>query len=223
MASIVIDCREKRLISLVPEALVEQLDVGDILVGDSLLFERKTPSDLEGSILDGRWRDQLARMIRSRDEGGYRPAVLVEGRIPRGESGDRMRSAAAGAFVRDGIPCLEMDGPEELAAFVRAAAKRAARNEAPSSQRALPKRSAGLRSCPKRVAVAQLTVVPGVSDKTAVALLGACGSMEEWISTWGAMDPEARRAAFAETRPSGRRLGKALAERIDSLMFVSRV
>jgi ERCC4-type nuclease len=219
-ARIVVDSRERGLAALLPEADVQQLNVGDVIVGDRILFERKTPSDLEGSILDGRWRDQLARMVKAREEGGYRPAVLIEGRIPVGDGGDRLRSAATGAFVRDGIPCFETDGAVELAAFVRSTAKRVAGNEPPSSQRALAKRSSGLMSSPQRVAVAQLSVIPGLSDRTAEALLGHCSCLSEWVALWAAIDPEMRRTAFAETRPSGgRRIGKSVAERVNSLMF----
>lgn len=202
-------------------ATTAALGVGDVLIGDRVLLERKTPRDLDASIADGRWRDQLARMAAARDEHGYRLGVVVEGRVPKGPAWDRVRSAMAGAFVRDGVPCFEVDGPAELARLVRLLSRRADRGEPPSAQRALPRRGGGLMADPRRVAVAQLSVVPGVSDRVAETLLGGHACTREWVAAWAAHAPAARRKAFAEMVVAGgtRRVGPAVAARVDALVF----
>lgn len=220
---IVIDYRETRLAADLPDAKTASLGVGDVLIGDRVLLERKTPQDLDASISDGRWRDQLARMLAARDESGYCLGVVVEGRVPKDPCWDHVRSAMAGAFVRDGVPCFEVDGPAELAQFVRLLHIRVERNEPASSQRALPKRSGGLMSDPRRVAIAQLTVVSGVSDRVAETLLGECASMREWVMAWSVHSASSRRAAFAAMGAVGtsRRIGPSVAARVDSLVFGS--
>jgi DNA excision repair protein ERCC-4 len=78
-----VDVRERG--SGVPEALHEmgaavvyqQLGVGDYLVSDRVVFERKTVADLVSSVFDGRLFDQARRMR----EYYERPVVLVEGSL----------------------------------------------------------------------------------------------------------------------------------------------
>eukprot|EP00873_Tetraselmis_striata_P026906 jgi/Tetstr1/447170/TSEL_034607.t1 len=220
---IVIDYRETRLAADLPDAATASLGVGDVLIGDRVLLERKTPRDLDASISDGRWRDQLARMIAARTAMGYCLGVVVEGRVPPDPCWDHVRSAMAGAFVRDGVPCFEVAGPAELAQFVHLLSRRVDRNETASSQRALPRRGGGLMADPRRVAIAQLSVVSGVSDRVAETLLGECASMREWVVAWSEHSPSLRRRAFAAMGVAGgsRRIGPAVAARVDALVFGS--
>lgn len=81
IASITYDHREER--SGIPGLLLmedleleaAQLPVGDYLVSERLLIERKSIADLYASLKDGRLFDQMGRMR----EVYSRPVLLVEG------------------------------------------------------------------------------------------------------------------------------------------------
>ena len=69
--NLVIDCREKKLVSLLEQKQiamsVESLPLGDICIKDKMgslvaLFERKTIQDLLSSISDGRYEEQSFRL-----------------------------------------------------------------------------------------------------------------------------------------------------------------
>jgi ERCC4-type nuclease len=66
-ATIVLDVRERALISAMPEAATAQLQIGDVEIRISgtrvLVVERKTLADLAASIKDGRYREQKARLL----------------------------------------------------------------------------------------------------------------------------------------------------------------
>ena len=57
---------------------LEQLDVGDYLVDDGVLVERKTYADFATSLVDGRLFSQAAALARS----PHRPVLLLEGPKP---------------------------------------------------------------------------------------------------------------------------------------------
>ncbi len=69
-----IDCREKDLIKELDNLNFlekEKLELGDVLIESDtniILIERKTCSDLIGSILDGRFRDQKQRLLLFKEE-----------------------------------------------------------------------------------------------------------------------------------------------------------
>jgi ERCC4-type nuclease len=52
-----------------------RLTTGDYLIGNDMLFERKSVADLAASFVDGRLFPQVARVAHS----GYRPLLLIEG------------------------------------------------------------------------------------------------------------------------------------------------
>ena len=80
-ARIIIDNRERNL-SIIEglekngiDLSFAQLPVGDYILSDRICVERKTSSDLEGSIINARLFDQLERLRASFDK----PMLLVEG------------------------------------------------------------------------------------------------------------------------------------------------
>jgi ERCC4-type nuclease len=84
--SLKIDCREKDLIqccSLVNKDIsvdIIQLPLGDCIINNSLIIERKTLTDLAASIKDGRYREQSFRLQKSLEEG-YKVLYLIEGNL----------------------------------------------------------------------------------------------------------------------------------------------
>lgn len=88
-----LDNREHGLRELMPEIPIFTLPVGDIWIGvigdekeitkNGLIIERKSASDLEASILDGRYREQRSRLIGYSIEKSAHPIYIIEGDLDR--------------------------------------------------------------------------------------------------------------------------------------------
>lgn len=110
---ILVDSRESKILALMREkndykVCKGLLDVGDvhILKEDELLYvlERKTFSDFEGSLRDGRYREQRGRLsLLSQESGGrVKIAYLLEGGGPT--------SKRPASLLRSSVNRLEDDG-----------------------------------------------------------------------------------------------------------------
>lgn len=87
-----IDDREHGLIPLVRSFKTTHLPIGDIWVGldcsgnpaaHGVILERKSVADLEASILDGRYKEQRARLLAFAQERKVHPAYIIEGDLDR--------------------------------------------------------------------------------------------------------------------------------------------
>lgn len=99
----IVDCREHGLIAELrglstdittqtAALLIKQLPIADIWIGataennpaaNGLLIERKAVADLEASILDGRYREQRARLLSAATEAKAHPVYIIEGDLDR--------------------------------------------------------------------------------------------------------------------------------------------
>ncbi len=97
-----------------------QMEVGDFLVSDRLVIERKTVSDFEASVIDGRLFDQAMRM-----EPYETPVMILEGerRIERIHE-NAFRGALVALVIDFGIQVLYSSNEEETAKLIYALAKR---------------------------------------------------------------------------------------------------
>jgi ERCC4-type nuclease len=100
------------------ELAVSRLPLGDYLVDDKLLFERKTLQDLIHSIKDGRLFSQAARLAAS----DFQAIIILEG-TSSDISGSKMRrEAIQGALIHVsvvlGIPLLRSISPQETASLI---------------------------------------------------------------------------------------------------------
>ncbi|MFO7936194.1 MAG: ERCC4 domain-containing protein [Kiritimatiellia bacterium] len=92
---------------------VERLRVGDFLVNQHWVFERKTIADLCASLVDGRLFRQALKRLKS---SGY-PVIILEGRSKDAEEVHVSRESIQGALITlsvfFNIPVLRaMDGEE---------------------------------------------------------------------------------------------------------------
>ena len=104
---------------------VSRLKLGDYLVDNRFIFERKTLADLVAAIVDGRLFGQATRLAASR----LRPAIILEG-TSRDLAGRRIRvEAVQGALVTValfcGIPILRTRTSEETVRTMLFAARQA--------------------------------------------------------------------------------------------------
>jgi ERCC4-type nuclease len=122
--SLVIDCRERRLLELLPHAQRENLALGDVQVrlGETVfVFERKTANDLESSIKDGRYREQKARVLAAVPPA--RVAYFIEGRVARGDK--MLEGAITNMQFRDGVHVVLSANVEDTARWIDAFHRRA--------------------------------------------------------------------------------------------------
>lgn len=84
-----IDYRETDLIKLITPLLtntpidctVLNLEIGDIIIGNRIIIERKTISDLNSSILDGRYNEQSYRLSNATSYHKHNIIYLIEGTL----------------------------------------------------------------------------------------------------------------------------------------------
>lgn len=165
--------RESKKVTLT----IERLAVGDYLLGDRLLVERKTISDLATSIKDGRLLRQASRLASS----PLRGAMILEGTADDLLHIRMRREAIQGAVVSItvvfGIPLLRSRNPEESARLLLYAARQISR----TPSRALPRR--GKRPTGKRrIQLHILQGLPGVGPERAHGLLDAFGSVQAVVT-----------------------------------------
>lgn len=178
--SIIMDDREPR--DLMTPAMarcgcfaveVQHLPVGDYLIDDALLVERKTLPDLVRSIVDGRLFQQALRLVEAR----YPAALILEGSAHDLQECGMRWEAIQGALVTVtlfmGLPVLRSRCPEETVRTFLYAAQQGRTVEADTLTRhsRRPKRKAALQSY-------ILQGLPGVGPKRAKQLLDRFGSVE---------------------------------------------
>ncbi len=185
--------REYEEVSLV----VERLPLGDYLIDEALLIERKTLLDLVTSIKDGRLFRQAHRLAAS----PLRKALILEGTAADLAASGMRREAIQGALIGLtlylGIPLLRSRDAAETAQLMLFAAHQgrvAATGAVPRPGR----RPRGKSRIQARV----LQGLPGVGPQRARCLLETFGSLEEVIQ------------ADAEALASVRGIGRATAETI---------
>ncbi len=175
-----VDVRERG--SGVPEALsqlgaaiiYQQLGVGDYVVSDRVVFERKTVRDLVSSVFDGRLFDQARRL----SEYYEKPIVLVEGDVSSIERYTskvvEVKMALLAVSLDYGIRIVYVEGPEEAAKIIYHTACREQKEE---------RRTVVVHHKPRLESLwmQQLYVVqslPGVGPRLAEKLLEKFGSIE---------------------------------------------
>lgn len=101
----------------VDEFSIEPLETGDFIV-ENCIFERKTPSDFAGSLMEGRLREQVERLVKC-DETPY---ILIEGDMSDFSNLEHtnmpaksLRGMTASILARNGIPVVFCSTPNNLA------------------------------------------------------------------------------------------------------------
>ena len=171
----------------------QQLPVGDYVLSDRLIVERKTGADLVASIKDRRLFDQLARL---RD--AYPQVVLiVEGRPERfPEAGWK---GALGSALRAGVALLQTEDFHETAEWIERLARQ--EGKAASGPRGAARQRKALD--PDRLAEQVAEMLPGVSTVGARRLLEHFGSLHALFS--------ADEAELRQVRGFGKQRAAALA------------
>ena len=124
------DCRVVQCLRKTPAVAVEvkRLALGDYLIDERLLVERKTVSDLAASVCDGRLFCQARRLAAHRTE---KVCVVIEGTSREAEHLGVSREAMQGAVISltlvYGLPLLRSRDPDETARLLLYAGRQLAR------------------------------------------------------------------------------------------------
>ncbi|MCX8184658.1 MAG: ERCC4 domain-containing protein [Sulfolobales archaeon] len=183
MVKIYVDVREKE--SDVPKYLSElgvtvvfkQLSVGDYVIAERVIAERKSVSDLAKSVFDGRFFNQLSRLTREAE----RCFLIVEGGLERLKNlTSNYRAVQAALYyssVISRVPIILTDSPRHTAEILKYFSLKL--QEAPKALSSVSR----LRNKPRDVSIAEwqiyvLSALPGVGVKTAEKLLKRFGSVK---------------------------------------------
>ena len=122
----VIDNREREIIKYFGDKhswiSYKNLDVGDILIGDKIIIERKTLKDLSASIKDGRYKEQKERLVAT-GIPKHNIIFLIEGDLREYEGKyllplSTIRSSILHTLIRDGFSVLRTIDIRESIVFI---------------------------------------------------------------------------------------------------------
>lgn len=130
---IIVDYREqlsetvKKLLEMGIKIEYANLPVGDYLISERVVVERKTFNDFINSIIDKRLFEQARLLLHSYN----RPIILIEGRnqIIRNISEEAIRGAIISLIMDFNIPILWANDAYEAAKFIVTLAKREGSND----------------------------------------------------------------------------------------------
>jgi Fanconi anemia group M protein len=152
------------------DVTVIRLAAGDYAVGAGGLVERKSVLDFHGSVMTGRFWAQIGK-LRAAGARGY---LVLEG--PNIDDGPLQPNAVRGvciAVIELDVALIRTVGPADTARWLHRLAERrhrtAGRERPVYAQRPAP--------TPRTAAEAMLAAVPGVSARSARALLSRFGSV----------------------------------------------
>jgi ERCC4-type nuclease len=225
------DTRERDLIPKLPSISTRNLPVGDIWIGLSgedvapggVVAERKTVADLEASILDGRYREQKARLLTYCQQVGARPLYIIEGQLDRlgGKfTEDVLRKFLNRLQLRYGVAVIQTDSIDSTANLCRVLLEQWQKDSTVfyledgaqkeySHTVSVSKRAN--REDPKAFACLVLQQCPGVSAPIASSLIEAFHTLEGVMK---ASETEMANVKVTEKR----RVGPAAAKRLYNLL-----
>ncbi|MCL5122828.1 MAG: helix-hairpin-helix domain-containing protein [Candidatus Marsarchaeota archaeon] len=179
---IIIDSRERNteLISALEnrgiEAAIKTLAVGDYIISDRVGIERKTVSDFESSLMNGRMFEQLARL----KEAYERPILLIEGsREDFRLKQNVVFGAIISMYIDDNLQVLLSEGIDDTADMLLSLAK-----HEQSGRTRMPSLKGGAHAyTDSEYQEYMVGNLPGVGPKLAKALLSHFGSIRNIASS----------------------------------------
>jgi len=171
-AHVIYDHREER--STIPGLLAldglscesAQLAVGDYILSDRLVVERKTATDLIASIKDRRLWEQMGRL-----KEAYPIIILILEGAPTRFPSEGWKGALGSVMTMGGVSIIQTLDAEETAEWIARLARREERG--PTSARGGKRKSKD----PDRLLEAVLSSLPGISSKGAERLLDHFGNL----------------------------------------------
>ena len=227
-----IDTREKKLLPYIQcEYIEKQLDLGDIFIDSSsykLMIERKTISDFNASLRDGRYRNQKLRLLEWRDTDitMKRVIYILE------TNGDTKDSAYWGAVInaslRDNIIVIQSDNTKKTAEIIDDIKKKVDDNKFENLK--ITRNEIYLEGCnnnkkgdysnPATFYLGALTLIPGISKNISAEIVQRFPTLILLIDeikknlTNTELKMKKRLQFLSDIKINERRLGDKLAEKI---------
>ena len=245
---LVIDNRETELIEKLKEKKikfsVEQLDVGDILYRNGeeviLIIERKSVNDLKASICDGRGREQKARLLGSTPK--ERIMYLIEGSLDKpleskisGVPVSTLVGSLINTQLRDGIKVYKTYSMNESVEFVCKLHDKIEKdgdeyfNEKEQKTSSVEYAATLKKSKKANMThavwfIAQLSLIPQVTEKVAVEIIKKYPSVRDLIKVYESTPEHLRAKLLADIKfplknEKSRRIGDKISERIYQFFF----
>ncbi len=234
----IIDTRERDLNNILqPQEgySCSQLHVGDIYIGadkessqileNGLVIERKSIKDLEASILDGRYREQRARILSYCNEKKAQPIYILEGQLS--SLTGRLQKKALLKFINRlvlhyNIPVLQTQNVGETAELIMALLEQW--KEDPKSlcrTTEIVKVSDGIHvqkkvnaNDPRQFIIASLANCPGISVKMAEAIVDKFTTLQAIML--------ASESEIASIKVSNRKIGPVVGKRLHDILNASK-
>ena len=176
---------------------IKRLSLGDYVVDNRLVFERKTLQDFALSIIDGRLFRQASRLAGS----NYKSILILEGTgkelVETGVRREAMQGALITISLLLGIPVLRSMNPSESARLIVYASR-----QFKSFARGVVQRPGSQPKGRRKMQLFILQGLPGVGGERAARLLDSFGSVEAVIT------------ATSEELQAVEGIGKHIAEKI---------
>ncbi|MGD8270833.1 MAG: ERCC4 domain-containing protein [Desulfobacterales bacterium] len=176
---------------------IKRLSIGDYLVDNRLVFERKTLNDFALSIIDGRLFSQAIRLVSSK----YNSVLILEGTgkelTETGIRREAMQGALITASIVLGVPVLRSKSPYESAHLILYTAR-----QVKSFARGAVQRHGSRPKGKRKKQLFILQGLPGVGSERAARLLDEFGSVEAVVT------------ATSEELQSVKGIGNSIAARI---------
>lgn len=225
---IILDVRENKLVELFTEGTIDfekkLLDVGDIQIskgGDEqvdVVIERKTVSDLSSSIIDGRYREQKARLLETKIPIIY----VIEGKleVKRGVPLTTIWNAMIHSMLRDKCFVFRTDNIKQTMEFIiqinKCFDKGMKKNtEIQYNTKAFVSKSDN-KSDPNIIYHCQLRAIPGVSDSISKAIRSEFETMPVLLEYLQENNTETTINTIKNLQSGKRKIGPVVAKRIIS-------
>ena len=170
--AVVCDYREDKIAKILEKlglkVAIANLEIGDFVISERTIIERKTHSDFISSIIDGRIFDQVKRM----KEEFEKVIIIIEGYSNRKINENSLKAAIATLALDEAISLIETLNPLDTAKMIYWLAKKEGKKEFIAFKAGKKKRE--LKELQEQI----ICSLPGISLKTAKKLLKYFGNVE---------------------------------------------
>jgi len=188
---IILDCREKEMIRFINETMepdsfkIEPLHLGDVLISDKIIIERKQWNDLASSIIDGRYSEQSARLLQAKEEG-YVVYYFLEGNLelykPRGISKETLMSCVFSLTFEKGFFVVMTKTPKESVDYIIKFYNKYNKTTIPNSQKhGILTKKKNSQITKENISTLMLCQIPGIHSATCSILLEHFGTIQNII------------------------------------------
>ena len=193
MNIVIIDSREAELIIQSKLILGEKMDefvkieplhLGDIMISDKIIIERKQWSDLASSIIDGRYKEQSARLLQAKEEG-YIIYYFLEGNLdlykPYGITKDTLRSCVFSLTYEKGFFVVMSKSPRESVEYILKFQQKYQKSTSTTITNTIVSKKKNSQITKENISELMLCQIPGISTTTSRILLTQLNTLHDII------------------------------------------